>query len=94
MTSDTLKKNPLFWEPPAQYPENHGAAMKSSQYQILQLLDLGISLAHLLTQEMTILFLPFCRAESAIGSGVLHGGTGKQSWLSSPCQPGMEPKKC
>ncbi|XP_064289255.1 rhodopsin isoform X2 [Passer domesticus] len=62
--------------------------METSQHQILQLLDLCISLAHFLTQEMTILFLLFCRAESAIGSGVVHGGTGKQSWLSSPCQPG------
>lgn len=61
---------------------------------MLQLLDLCISLAHFLTREMTILFLPFCRAESAIGSGVMHGGTGKQSWLSSPCQPGMESHRC
>lgn len=68
--------------------------MKSSQYQILQLSDLCISLAHVLTREMTILFLLFCRAESAIGSGVVHGGTGKQSCLSSPCQPGMEPNRC
>lgn len=35
-------------------------------------------------------FLPFCRTESAIGSGMVHDGTGKQSWLFSPCQPGME----
>lgn len=68
--------------------------MKSSQYQILQLLDLCISSAHFLTREMTILFLLFCRAESAIGSGVVHVGTGEHSWLSSPCQPGMEPKRC
>lgn len=68
--------------------------MKSNQNQILQLSDLRISLAHFRTQEMTILFLPFCRAESAIGSGVLCGGTGKQSWLSSPCQPCMEPNRC
>lgn len=94
MTSDPFFLKTFFWEPPAQYPENHGAAMKSSQHQMLQLLDLCISLAHFLTREMTILFLPFCRAESAIGSGVMHGGTGKQSWLSSPCQPGMESHRC
>lgn len=66
----------------------HGAAMKRTQQQILQLLDLHTFLACFLTGEMTNVFL-LSVGLCLCGSAAVRGGAGWQGWLCSPCRPAL-----